>query len=132
MLVEDDSDDKEFFTIALEQMNDVSLFDIVNNGKEALKRLRNSSTLPSVIFMDVNMPIMGGMECLANILSDVRFKSIPVIMLSSDVQLREKARKMGASGFVQKPNSPFHLVAQLRNVLTEIHVLSPHSLIEAG
>lgn len=131
MLAEDDFDDREFFTIALEQMNDVSIFDIVNNGKEALKRLKTSSILPSVLFMDINMPIMGGMECLANIINDSRLKSIPVIMLSSDVQLREKARKMGASGFVQKPNSPFHLVAQLRKVLAEIRIPSSDILVEA-
>lgn len=117
MLVEDDPDDQEFFAIALEQINDVSLFDIVSNGKEAIKRLRSSSSLPAVIFMDINMPIMGGMECLDIIINDIRLKSIPIIMLSSDVQLREKARKIGASGFLQKPNSPFHLVAQLQKYI---------------
>jgi CheY-like chemotaxis protein len=50
---------------ARSKINDVSLMDIAVNGKDALVKLRKAGTLPSMIFMDVNMPLVNGLECLS-------------------------------------------------------------------
>ena len=64
LLVDDDIDDQEFFIDALGAIENANLFGVANNGKEALALLANSVPLPDHIFMDFNMPVMNGIECL--------------------------------------------------------------------
>ena len=63
-LVEDDKDDQTFFTECIEKIQNATLFGIAENGKEALDKLEKSLTLPDMIFMDINMPYINGLECL--------------------------------------------------------------------
>ena len=66
-LVEDDKDDQDFFTEALNEIANTKLFAIASNGIEALLRLKHSIILPDIIFMDINMPVMNGIECLVEL-----------------------------------------------------------------
>ena|SRR5687768_8091888 len=102
-LVEDDRDDQEFFVEALNAIENTSLFGIANNGEEALNKLTNT-VIPDIIFMDIHMPRMNGLECLARIVQTEEIKNIPVIMLSTAVPQIEKARALGARGFIEKPS----------------------------
>eukprot|EP01035_Chromulina_nebulosa_P054372 gene54372-74484_t len=70
LLVEDDKDDQEFFIEAIKDIENVTLYFVANNGKEALDKLRNSKVLPDLIFTDINMPVMNGIECLTAIIED--------------------------------------------------------------
>ena len=102
-LVEDDLDDQEFFVEALNGLENVSLCGIANNGKEALERL-NNNLIPDLIFMDVQMPYMDGIECLAWITQSDQIKHIPVIMLSTAIPRVTEALSLGARGFIEKPS----------------------------
>jgi CheY-like chemotaxis protein len=117
LLVEDDQDDQEFFVAALDGIENVSLSDVVNNGKEAIECLYKSAILPNIIFMDVNMPIMGGIECLGFIMNEPLMSQVPVIMLSSDIGQRERARQIGANGFIKKGISVAALREELQHSL---------------
>jgi CheY-like chemotaxis protein len=113
-LVEDDHDDQEIFITALNGIKDVILFDVATNGKEALSRLRQSIILPSLIVMDINMPVMDGMECLKEIAKDSKINDIPIVILSSSIDLREIVYALGARGFIKKTGNELLLRDKLR------------------
>ena len=102
-LVEDDLDDQEFFVEALHEIENASLYGIANDGEEALNKL-NNPIRPDLIFMDIHMPRMNGIECLARILQSDQIRNIPVIMLSTAIPEIEMARSLGARGFIEKPS----------------------------
>jgi len=121
-LVEDDCDDRDFFISALDDIENVTLFDVAGNGSEAIDKLQRSSTLPSMIFMDIKMPIMDGLECLQQLAKDPQMNSIPVVMLSSSTQYRDRARFLGATAFIEKPNS----IELLRDKLEDVMQSATH------
>jgi CheY-like chemotaxis protein len=74
-----------------------------NDGVEALRLAREER--PSLIFMDMHMPNMGGAECCARIKADPLLRSIPVVMITSEGKEDDKALcfKAGCDGFLTKP-----------------------------
>jgi CheY-like chemotaxis protein len=120
LLVEDDQDDQDLFIMALSGIKEETLFAIAINGKEAIEWLHTSLSLPAVIFMDINMPVMDGMECLSEIAKDPLINSIPVVMLSSDIHQRERAQQLGAVAFIEKPNSTLILQQELENIIARL------------
>ena len=115
-LVEDDLDDQEFFVDALNEIENVSLYGIANNGEEALDKL-NNNLIPDLIFMDIHMPRMNGIECLTMIVQTDQTKNIPVIMLSAALPQIEDARSLGARGFIEKPSNGSVLRAHLETMI---------------
>jgi CheY-like chemotaxis protein len=117
LLVEDDKDDQFFFIEALSQIENAYLYDIANNGKEALHRLTNSIYLPDLIFMDINMPGMNGIECLSEIIKNPKFMNIPVIILTTSTNERALACKIGAKAFIEKPTDSTLLLQKLEQMI---------------
>ena len=72
------------------------------NGKDALVRLRASSTTPCVILLDLMMPVMSGAEFYDELRNDPSLADIPVVVISADGNGRRKAQAM-ASEFIAKP-----------------------------
>ena len=103
-LVDDDTDDQQFFVEAISGLKNISLSGVANNGSEALNMLCNCILLPDIIFLDFNMPLMNGIECLREIKRFPRTKDIPVFMLSSAFEQAELSRELGAKGFIKKSN----------------------------
>jgi len=63
-LIDDDEDDLFFFKDALELIYPTLRCDTATNGKTAIDKLKVSSSLPDLIFLDLNMPVMDGFEFL--------------------------------------------------------------------
>lgn len=120
MLVEDDQDDQHFFVDALEQIKGVNLFGVADNGKDAIEKLRTSPTLPTMIFMDINMPVMNGLDCLRKIMNDPAMNDVQVIMLSTGAHYEKQARALGAAGFIQKPTNVSALHLELERMLLKL------------
>ena len=59
----------------------------------------------NIIFSDVNMPVMGGLEMVENIKQDDRYKFIPIIMLTteSSPDLKQKGKELGVKAWMLKP-----------------------------
>lgn len=116
-LVDDDPDDQLSFIEALSQIENATLYDVANNGKEALERLEHSSSLPALIFMDINMPVMNGIECLSEIIKNPQIRNIPVVILTSDTVQAELVCKLGAKAFLKKPGDSKILREQLQQMI---------------
>ena len=73
------------------------------NGQEALDLVR--SLKPQVVLLDIQMPVMNGLEVLKKIKSDPKLKDIAVIMVSAYTSAEdiEQSMNLGASGFIKKP-----------------------------
>lgn len=81
LLVDDDRDDTSLFKEVLEEVNPSILFNSAEDGHQALHFLKSQNDhLPDIIFLDLNMPRMGGKECLTEIKGDEKLNSIPVIV----------------------------------------------------
>lgn len=77
--------------------------ELAADGQEALQKLRQTDTLPSVILLDLMMPIMDGYQVCMEIAKDARLSSVPVLIMSADANAEEKAKKVGAKGWLKKP-----------------------------
>jgi CheY-like chemotaxis protein len=119
ILAEDDKDDQELFKEALNATKVPSEVITVENGEELVNTLKDESeTKPDIIFIDINMPIKGGKEALAEIKSDQELKEIPAVMLSTSNNPKdiEDTFNNGANLYIQKPNSFSGFILILKKV----------------
>lgn len=78
----------------------------VYDGLEALKVLREPDYRPDLIFLDINMPLMNGLEFLSAYSAEFNGRSSRVVMLSSSLVVSEHERAQAFSavrGFLSKP-----------------------------
>ncbi len=119
-LIDDDEDDHVFFKAALRAIQPALQCEIAVNGKTALHALRTNSSLPDIIFLDLNMPIMNGLDFLGHMQKDDRLKAIPVGIFSTSnlLQDREMAKALGARFFITKPSDLQVLRKKLQRILS--------------
>jgi CheY-like chemotaxis protein len=120
-------DDNLMFGRVLEKLLRREGFDplFATNGAEAYDLLSQAQSLmPQVIVCDLHMPIMNGRDFLARVKGDARFRSIPVVMLTSDddVEAEIGLLEAGAEAFVSKSKDPRILCAQIRKLVRRIDV----------
>lgn len=104
LLVEDNSADIELLKEAVEQSSHNFNIFHEKNGLEAMNFLYKNP-LPDLIILDINMPVMNGLEVLKRIKSDDKFRHIPVIMLSTSLDLHDinTAKLYNADLYLTKP-----------------------------
>ena len=93
---------------ALAEVNPFIRCIMTKNGKEALGVLQSEILLlPDYIFLELNMPVMKGMACLAELKKLEVLKNIPVVMYStsSDKDVVDESIKLGAMDFFVKPSN---------------------------
>jgi purine-binding chemotaxis protein CheW len=80
-------------------------FEVVEaeHGQDALNKLQASQV--DMFICDVNMPVMGGIDCVKNIRRLPAYKTTPIIMLTTENQEQKKmeGKQAGATGWVVKP-----------------------------
>ena len=119
ILAEDDKDDQELFMEALSATKIPSEVTTVGNGEQLLNTLKDpAEPKPDIVFIDINMPVMGGKEALEEIKSDKELKEIPAVMLSTSNHPAdiEETLKKGANLYIQKPNSFTGFILILKKV----------------
>ena len=104
LIVDDNPDDIELTRVALEERGWNVQVEACKNCEKALDGLREGKDLPALILLDLNIPGMGGIECLRQIRADQSLQSIPVIMvtMSSFGPDEKKAYDAGADLFLYK------------------------------
>jgi len=118
LLIDDDTDDQLFFTDAVGDINPGIICEIAGHGLEGLKKLQSGS-LPDVIFLDLNMPIMNGFDFLEKFRENEDWKNVPVVIYSTSNQQcdMERAQQLGAQAFLTKPSSMQELHSSLERLL---------------
>jgi CheY-like chemotaxis protein len=121
LLADDDADDKTLFCEALSEIDPTVVCYTAGDGKEALTILSgNQIEKPDIIFLDINMPVMDGWQCLARLKEHADHKNIPVIMYSTSSYQRDidLALASGAFCFFTKPSDYRELRSILRLIVT--------------
>ena len=108
-LVDDDINDLELFSRALEQQDLNIAFKTARDGKEALDFLEELSDedLPQLMVIDFKMPRMDGVQLLEELRVRTRLQTIPAVILTSsqDGQDIKRAYAAGANAYLVKPVS---------------------------
>ncbi|MEO6000077.1 MAG: response regulator [Chitinophagaceae bacterium] len=119
-LIDDDEDDQVIFKKALKLIDPLLQCDTATNGKIALDKLNATTSLPDIIFLDLNMPIMNGFEFLIQIRKEVGLNRIPIGIFTTSNILRdvELAKELGGRFFLTKPNDFQVLLKKLQQILS--------------
>lgn len=115
IIVDDDPDFTDLLHQALTSCYPRPLIKIVHSGADLLAWLQTSSH-PSLIFLDIHMPGTTGMDVLRTLKSVDAYRTIPVVMLTAlpDKTFVNTAYYDGASAFMTKPNSFLELVRRMQ------------------
>jgi two-component system chemotaxis response regulator CheY len=100
LLVEDDVDVREALVEALSDRG--YTVDTAGDGLVALQVLRGGKR-PGVILLDLMMPRMDGVEFRTAQRADPKLADLPVVLLSADARMEEKARAMKVQDAIRKP-----------------------------
>ncbi|AWH85776.1 response regulator [Flavobacterium album] len=108
-LSDDDLDDVEFFQIALSEICGQCTLTVSYDGAELLDQLVvcTDDSNPDIIFLDVNMPKVNGLEALEAIRETPRFREVPVVVYStsSSDHFISDAHRLGANYYFVKPST---------------------------
>ena len=110
LIAEDNEDDILLIREAFEEVNMVNRITVVRDGEEALAYLRgegpfSQSPLAGMVLLDINMPKKTGLEVLTEIKADIRFRPLPVVMLTVSDRDEDIIRsfEQGACSYIRKP-----------------------------
>lgn len=102
LVVDDSRMVRKIISVSLRHEKRIKLYEAAS-GLEALDKLTETDF--DLIFTDINMPNMDGLEFIKRCKEDERYKNIPVIVITTEdgMEDRERALGLGATGYVTKP-----------------------------
>ncbi|OHE82502.1 MAG: two-component system response regulator [Verrucomicrobia bacterium GWF2_62_7] len=113
LLVEDTADDEYLVKRVFTKINLINNLFVVRDGAEALDYLfgtgahanRDTTQMPAVVFLDLKLPKISGLEVLRRMRADERTKFLPVVILSSSQEEQDliQSYSLGANSYVRKP-----------------------------
>ena len=115
LIAEDEAVNRELLGFILSQRYEV-LF--AENGLEALNILREHVGRISMLLLDINMPVMNGMELLRLMKEDAALSRVPVIVLTAEKDSELETLQMGALDFITKPyDMPEIILARVQRLI---------------
>lgn len=132
LLIEDDQETVEFIKDLLSQ----SGFSVEHsyNGKDIIKKV--SVYLPDLIILDLTLPDIDGIDVCRELKADIRFQTIPVIMLTARTSTEDKVVgfESGADDYITKPFDPQELIARIKALLRRVEIYGgkPNEVITIG
>jgi CheY-like chemotaxis protein len=117
MLIDDDPDDQLFFRDAVYTVRPDLQCELASSCYEALKQLETAT--PDLIFMDLNMPVMNGFDCLDYLKKKSELRDIPVIIFTTSKNMNDinRTRQFGARWFMTKPDDFNVLCKKLNRII---------------
>lgn len=119
LLVEDDQVDKMTVVRALKEIHVTNPLVHRENGEDAVNYLQDpASDKPCIILLDLNMPIMNGIEFLRTVKNDDQLKRIPVVVLTTSEEQQDKVNSfdLGVAGYMAKPVDYRQFVEVMRSI----------------
>jgi CheY-like chemotaxis protein len=138
LLVDDDPDCRMLIRDAVAECKVSNSIHEVSNGKEAIEFLQRkgkyaNAPRPGLVYMDIEMPVMNGLEALKEIKSEPALQDIPIVMMTGvcgEEQMQEAAA-LGANSYTLKPNNAeqfLRTVLASTNYWLTIHQYPDHHL----
>lgn len=113
LLVEDNPDDVELTLHALKKNNITNEVVVARDGKDAIDYLfgkgsyegRDTSKMPVLILLDLNLPKINGIEVLGMIRKDEKTRLLPTVILTSSKEEQDliNSYSLGANSYIRKP-----------------------------
>lgn len=105
LIVDDDPADQELLKEALNEAGFEGALHFVDDGDVALSWLREQSTPPSLVLLDLHMPRMRGFELMAQVRADPTLRAVPVVVMTTSWSQDDVARayELGVNSFLIKP-----------------------------
>ena len=109
LIVDDDASIRRLIATTLEDVSGYRMSE-AGDGEEAVERARAAK--PSIVFLDIDMPRLNGIETCRRLKSEPVTADATVVMLTGDSngEAELEARRAGADLFLTKPFSPLHLL----------------------
>jgi len=114
LLVDDEADFLEPIAFWLESKN--YKVRTAPNGEEAIKLIKKE--IPNIVLLDINMPVMNGIETLKHIREN--YGDLPVIMITANIEKLPALQDMGISGFFPKEGT-LQQLEQLLDPIIRMH-----------
>lgn len=124
LLVDDDEDDRLFFQEAIEDLDNPIALEMAEHGEDALQQLeKKSGPMPDAIFLDLNMPVLDGHQCLKLIRSNPAFDAIKIIIYSTSYnpEVAKVLENDGANHYIRKPSNYLSLKNIINTALSIIN-----------
>jgi signal transduction histidine kinase/CheY-like chemotaxis protein len=105
--------------------------DVANHGREALSKLDALGAVYHLILMDVQMPVLDGLETTRSIRRDPRWENIPIVAMTAHAMNgdRERCLQAGMDGYISKPVQPAHLIGTIEKYLAAPLIRPPEARI---
>lgn len=119
LVIEDDEHIAHLLKFMLERQG--YRVDAAADGRAASDFIKNSTTIPSLILLDVMLPYVDGFELVSIARAREDWKTVPIIMLTAKTMEQDIVRALdaGANDYIMKPFQPNELLARLRRFLRE-------------
>jgi two-component system, response regulator len=143
LLVEDNPDDEALMLRAIKKANVKEEIVVVRDGAEAVHYLhchetkagepQDNGSLPRVVFLDLKLPRLDGLEVLKRIRQHPATRLLPVVILTTSGQEEDlrKSYQLGASSFVRKPLSYSELITVASHLVTYWLTINQAPLVRA-
>jgi len=120
LLAEDDEDDQELIRLAFSRVTSDHDFKIVNNGQELLEVLSHQQDSPCMIILDLNMPVLNGIQTLKELRKQPKFRKTPIVIFttSDNDENKRSSFSSGAADYFVKPSSMKEFVNTAARMLT--------------
>ncbi len=119
LLADDDEDDRNFFNDAIKELKMDNKLTLFKDGQALMDYLDHPDTsMPHILFLDLNMPCKSGFDCLKEIRANLKYKnvSIAIYSTSSSESDIEETFIGGANIYIKKPND----FNQLKKVIKDV------------
>jgi CheY-like chemotaxis protein len=118
LVVEDNPVNQKVVTAVLRKRG--FSIELANDGQEALGKLKNSGSF-DLVLMDVQMPVLDGLEATRLIRKEAQWKDLPIIAMTAHAMNGDKERclEAGMNGYISKPVHPAHLLSTVDEFLLQ-------------
>ena len=123
LLTDDDAGDRLVFDDIFEELEIDTIVNMVNDGKQLMDFLKyENQPLPHIIFLDLNMPNMNGLDCLKEIRKCSKYNDISIAIYSTSTSEKdiEDTFQFGANIYITKPGDFNVLKKVLAKALTVV------------